>query len=65
MTDLQAKIEGIYGKAKVHMSNGDDLMLEPGKTLRVLDNENNTFSPLRAVESFIRKKMGYAAFVIN
>ena len=30
MTDLQAKIEGIYGKAKVHMSNGQNLLLEPG-----------------------------------
>ena len=33
MTDLQAKIEGIYGKARVHMSNGKDLLLEPGKLL--------------------------------
>ena len=33
MTDLQAKIEGIYGKAKVHMSNGEDLLLEPGNLL--------------------------------
>ena len=35
MTDLQAKIEGIYGKARVHMSNGKDLLLEPGKLLYV------------------------------
>ena len=31
MTDLQAKIEGLYGKAKVNMSTGQTLLLEPGE----------------------------------
>ena len=31
MADLQAHIEGIYGKATVDMDNGETLLLEPGQ----------------------------------
>lgn len=45
MNDLQAKIEGIYGKAKVTMSNGKTLALEPGLT-EILTSSRN-FSELK------------------
>jgi len=32
MKDLGARMEGVYGKATVKMSNGKTLSLEPGTT---------------------------------
>ncbi|KAH3705131.1 angiotensin-converting enzyme-like [Dreissena polymorpha] len=42
MADMQARIEGIYGKAKVQMSDGRTLALEPGLTEIMKTSRNYT-----------------------
>ncbi|XP_053409042.1 angiotensin-converting enzyme-like isoform X1 [Mercenaria mercenaria] len=67
MADLQAKIEGIYGKAKVEMSDGRSLLLEPGLT-EILTSSRN-YSELK--EAWVKwreasgklMKTDYAKFV--